>query len=284
MLGSRLLIKLLLRILLPAALVVAVLIALARFEVLDAPLRRLAEDIGLIHQETRSTSQIILEELREVYALETVEYIYRTVFPFDYMPDTTNLADIMNTLRYNSGSIDEVLGEDQRLYFDAFNLSDEVGLAEDEFVVLTVRVYAGFDLAGTPLAAGGGAADGAAGDATGGTPISAPDMVTVETIEESGRRHARVRIPPATVTEILIEDVDPSTYHYPDVGLDPEGWREVAAFVAEHVEARTIEEGILEDARENAQALVRTLLLSAGIDQVSFENEAKSSENSDERR
>ncbi|MFO7780370.1 MAG: hypothetical protein R6W94_01950, partial [Spirochaetia bacterium] len=148
-LGSRVLTKVLLRILLPAALVLAVLIALVRFEILDAPLRRLAEDIGLMSRETRSTSQIILEELRDVYALETVEYIYRTVFPFDYMPETTNLTDILNTLRYNSGPINEVLTEDQQLYFDAFNLADEVGLAEEEFIVLTVRVYAGFDLAGT---------------------------------------------------------------------------------------------------------------------------------------
>ena len=260
MLGSRVLIKVLLRILLPAVLVVAVLIALVRFEILDAPLRRLAEDIGLISRETRSTSQIILEELREVYAIETVEYIYRTVFPFDYMPETTDLTDILNTLRYNSGPINEVLSEDQQLYFDAFNLADEVGLAEEEFIVLTVRVYAGFDLAGSRLAGG------------------------VDTDEESGRRHARIGMPPAEVTDILIEDVDPSTYHYPDVGLDAEGWREVATFVSEHVEARTIEEGILEDARRNARDMVRSLLLSAGIDQVSFENEAKSSANSEERR
>jgi hypothetical protein len=260
-LGSRVLIKVLLRILLPAALVVAVLITLVRFEILDAPLRRLAEDIGLISRETRSTSQIILEELREVYALETVEYIYRTVFPFDYMPETTDLTDILNTLRYNSGPIDEVLSEDQQLYFDAFNLADDVGLAEEEFIVLTVRVYAGF-----------------------GEGAPSPEYVTVDTDEESGRRHARIGMPPAAVTDILIEDVDPSTYHYPDVGLDAEGWREVATFVSEHVEARTIEEGILEDARRNARDLVRTLLLSAGIDQVSFENEAKSSANSEERR
>ncbi|NBF40506.1 MAG: DUF4230 domain-containing protein [Spirochaetes bacterium] len=271
-LGSRVLIKVLLRILLPAALVVAVLIALVRFEILDAPLRRLAEDLGLMSRETRSTSQIILEELREVYALETVEYIYRTVFPFDYMPETTDLTDILNTLRYNSGPIDEVLTDDQQLYFDAFNLADEVGLAEEEFIVLTVRVYAGFDLAGTPLAAGGGA------------PAPEPDVVTVDTDEESGRRQARIGMPPAEVTDILIEDVDPSTYHYPDVGLDAEGWRKVAAFVSEHVEARTIEEGILEDARRNARDLVRSLLLSAGIDQISFENEPKSSANSEERR
>lgn len=278
MLGSRVLTKVLLRILLPAALVLAVLIALVRFEILDAPLRRLAEDIGLMSRETRSTSQIILEELRDVYALETVEYIYRTVFPFDYMPETTNLTDILNTLRYNSGPINEVLTEDQQLYFDAFNLADEVGLAEEEFIVLTVRVYAGFDLAGTRLATG--KAESGAGSE--GSP--SPDYVTVDTDEESGRRYARIGMPPAAVTDILIEDVDPGTYHYPDVGLDAEGWREVAAFVSEHVERRTIEEGILEDARRNARDLVRTLLLSSGIDQVSFENEAKSPANSEERR
>ncbi|MFP4566144.1 MAG: DUF4230 domain-containing protein [Spirochaetaceae bacterium] len=260
MLGLRFLAGVLPRVLLPVALAAAVFIALVRFEILDAPLRRLAEDIGLMSRETRSSSQIVLEELREVYALDTVEYIYRTVFPFDYMPDTTDLADIMNTLRYTSGPIDEVLSEDQQLYFGAVNLAEDVGLGEQEFMVLTVRISAGLDRAGTPFAA------------------------EVDTDEESGHRHARVRIPPATVTDILIEDVDPAGYPYPDVGLDAEGWRSVAAFVTEHIEDRTIEEGILEDARENARALVRTLLLSAGIDQVSFEKEAKRSANSDERR
>jgi hypothetical protein len=93
-----------------------------------------------------------------------------------------------------------------------------------------------------------------------------------------------VRIPEAAVTDIVIEDVDPSTYPYPDVGLNAEEWREVAEFVSKHVEARTIDEGILSDARENARELVRSLLISAGIDQVSFANEENNSANSEDRR
>jgi hypothetical protein len=71
--------------------------------------------------------------------------------------------------------------------------------------------------------------------------------------------------------------------------MDAEGWREVAAFVSQHVEARTIEEGILESATANARELVRNLLLSAGIDEVSFAqpsslNDANNEANSEERR
>jgi hypothetical protein len=272
--GTRLLLKLLARVAAPALLVAVLLVVLVRLDILDAPLRNLAEDIGILSRETRSSSEVLLEELGEIYRLNTVEYIYRTVFPFDYMPETTDLTDIMATIRESRGSLDEVLSADQRLYFDAFNLADEVGLGEEEFLVLTVRVFAGFDLAGTPFEGAG--ARGAA-------------YVTVEPDGSGEGRRATVRIPPAEVTDIVIEDVDPATYPYPDVGLDADGWRRVAAFIAEHVEARTVDEGILETATDNARELVTTLLLSAGIDQVSFvqpssANDAKSPANSESRR
>jgi hypothetical protein len=297
--GTKLLMKLLLRVVAPAVLVVLLLVALVRLDVLDAPLRSLAEGLGIMSRRTRSTSEVLLEELREVYELNTVEYIYRTVFPYDYMPETTSLADVMQTIRTTSGPVDEVLSEEQRLYFGAYNVAEEVGLGEEEFLVLTVRVFAGFDLEGTPFSAeGGGGGPGENGDAAeGGNPRPAlvsgreaarPAYVAVEPLDGGGRR-ATVRIPPATVTDIVIEDVDPATYRYPDVGMDAEGWRDVAAFVSQHVEARTIEEGILESATANARELVRNLLLSAGIDEVSFAqpsslNDANNEANSEERR
>lgn len=273
MVATKLLAKLLLRVGAPALAAVLILLALVRLDILDAPLRALAEDLGIIRRDRRSTSQIVLEELREIYQLTTVEYIYRTVFPYDYMPETTSLAEVLETIRGTTGPIDEALSPDQRLFFDAYNVAEEAGLAEEEFLVLTVRVFAGFELEGTPFAAGG-------------TDRQSP--VTVERLDGGGRR-ATVRIPPAAVTDIVIEDVDPATYRFPDVGIDAEGWRQVAAFVSQHVEARTVEEGILEAATANARELVRTLLRSAGIEEVSFDqsasaNEANSEANSEERR
>ena len=275
--GTRLLVKLLLRIALPALLAVAVIVALVRFELLAGPLRALAEDIGIMSRETVSTSEVMLEELGEIYRLETVEYIYRTVFPYDYMPDSTSMTEVMRTVRETTAPLDEALPEDQKLYFDAYNLAEDVGLSEEEFLVLTVRVFAGFELAGTPFS--GTADTGAPPDAA-----AAADYIRIEPLPDGERRRAGVRLPQPTVTDIVIEDVDPATYRYPDVGLDAEGWRRVAGFISEHVEARTIEDGILDTAEANARELVRTLLLSAGIDQVSFENEANSDANSEDRR
>lgn len=273
--GTRLLVKLLLRIALPALLAVAVIVALVRFDLLAGPLRALAEDIGIMSRETVSTSEVMLEELGEIYRLETVEYIYRTVFPYDYMPDSTSMAEVMRTIRETTAPLDEALPDDQKLYFDAYNLAEDIGLSEEEFLVLTVRVFAGFDLADTPFA---GPAD------TGAPDVAAVDYVRVEPLPDGAGRRAHVRLPQPTVTDIVIEDVDPATYRYPDLGMDAEGWRRVAGFVSDHVEARTIEDGILDTARANARELVRTLLLSAGIDQVSFENEANSGANSEDRR
>lgn len=267
--GTKLLLRILAAVVGAVVVVAAALWILVRFEILEDPLRSIAEDLGIVSAERVSTSSLLLEELRDIYMLNTVEYIYRTVFPFDYMPESTSMPEIMDAIREGSGPIDEILTAEEQLFFDAANLAEEVGLGGEEFIVLTVRVYAGFDLEGTPYGAGTAAAG---------------RWVTVQQDPENGRRTAHVRPPKAAVTDIVIEDVDPDTYRYPDVGMDAESWREIAAFVSEHVENRTVEEGILETARANARELVRNLLLSAGLDQVSFANEANRSANSDERR
>jgi hypothetical protein len=252
-------------------------------DVLENPLRSLALDLGIVRRERISSSSVLLKELRDIYALNTVEYIYRTVFPYDYMPETTSMDEIMEAIRNGEGPVDRILEPEQRLYFDAHNLAQEVGLGGDEFIVLTVRAFAGFDLDGTAFADAGRDPGGATAE-PGRDPASrAAPYVSLENTED-GFRIAHVRIPRAAVTDIIIEDVDPDTYSYPDVGMDAEAWREVAEFVSEHVKERTIEEGILDTAASNARGLVETLLLSAGIDQVSFENEAKSSANSESRR
>lgn len=262
--GTKLLVKLILRLLAPAAAVALVVVVLVRLELIENPLRSVAEELGLINRTKLAASAVLLEELRSIYRLNTVEYIYRTVFPFDYMPETTDYADIMESIRTSSGPANEALTDDQRMYLDALNIAEEVGLGEEEFLVLTVRVAAGFDLEGTVQE----------GTPHGGATISRDD--------ETGRRTARVSIPPAAVTDVVIEDVDPQTYSYPDVGMDAEQWREVAGFVAEYIEARTVEEGILEAAGENARELTRNLLIAAGIDHVTFANERNNSANSEE--
>jgi hypothetical protein len=149
------LIKLLWRVAVPGVVAALLVVPFVRLDILDDPLRALALDLGIIREETTSSSSVLLQELRDVYRLTTVEYIYRTVFPFDYMPEQTDMDEIMAEIRSGSGPLEEILSEKQLLYFDAHNLAEEVGLGSEEFLVLTVRVHAGFDLTGTPYAAAG---------------------------------------------------------------------------------------------------------------------------------
>ena len=147
--GSKLLLKLLLRLLAPALVLALVVVLLVRLEIIENPVRFVAEELGIVSRTKTAGSTLLLEELRSIYRLNTMEYIYRTVFPFDYMPETTDYSEVMNTIRNSAVPAGEALTEDQRLYFDAANLAEDVGLEEEEFLVLTVRVFAGFDLENT---------------------------------------------------------------------------------------------------------------------------------------
>ncbi|MFP4638761.1 MAG: hypothetical protein ACLFM6_10020 [Spirochaetaceae bacterium] len=247
------LLRVLRRILLPAALAVALAFAggtaLDHFGVIEEPLHTLARSLGLAERRTYRSSQVILEHLGEVHELDTVAYIHRTVFPFDY--DTPR----------------------------ARALAEDVGLEAEEFVVVTVQVTAGYELSDIDELHVRPVEAGPEQEAT------RPDTAGAESATGAGEGPGvHVRVPPASVTEVVVEDVDPETYDYPDVAMDAAGWSEVAAFVTEHAETRTVAEGIIEEAEDNARSLVRTLLLQAGFDYVSFAKEAKSSANGEERR
>jgi hypothetical protein len=52
--------------------------------------------------------------------------------------------------------------------------------------------------------------------------------------------------------------------------VDAEEWREISSFVAEEARRRTVEEGILREAEENARVFLTTLLTEAGFAQIRF--------------
>ncbi len=233
--------------------------------ILRLPTELLPQVFGVFHREQRSGHELLLTEVHDLYRFHTVEYVYRSVFPYDYMAPHLSLASILRSIRAGSGSIAEMLNEEEQRFLDAYNISLQAGLRTDtaaaEFVVVTVVVRAGFDLADTVFAR--------------------PDEATPEqlssvfSVEESlnqaagtSLRIAHMTTPPAVITELRVEDVNPETYSYPDVSLSPEGWRSIAQFVREHARSETISDGILRTAEQNGHRLLETLLLQLGYDSV----------------
>ena len=107
--------------------------------------------IRLRRTETISSSVVTLQAVRNVYTFNTVEYVHRAVFPYDYLPEGFTRDSILAPTRNASGPLDESLSPGELLSLEAYNLATEIGLNPDarrHFVVVTVVLAAGFDLEG----------------------------------------------------------------------------------------------------------------------------------------
>ena len=215
---------------------------------------------GLLRSQVRTfSSREILEEISDVYRLHTVEYVYRMVFPHDFYPPELNLSMVFDSLGRGNGTPEELLTPEELAYLRAYNIAYEAGLPTapegDQFVVVTARVRAGY--------------------AT--TPEDQPDLFRLEppadatapvTPEET---RITVFLPEAEIRGVTIEDLNQENYPYPPARVDAEEWRAISSFVGEQAKARTIRDGILDEAREKAVSFLGGLLEEAGFREVHFE-------------
>lgn len=226
----------------------------------------------LFRREERFSSEEILAEIRDLSQLQTVEYVYRMVFPHDFYTEGITLSSILDRLAAGGGSAEEILSQDELLYLRAHNLAAETGLATgpdgDAFVVVTARVRAGYNLDQPgELFTLQGAGSSRAGGGEDAPPPLEPGAAPEET-------RVVVRLPEAEVVRLIIEDLGAAAYPYPEARVDAEEWRAISSFVGGAAELRTVEAGILEEARENTRQFLAGLLEQAGFAEVRFAAES----------
>ncbi len=233
---------------------------------------------SLSQVKTESASLVLLEEMHELLRFNTVQYVYRVVFPYDFMkagiseasiweslrshdprlaatiPSAKRLADLLNA----KGDLRTLgLDADESLWLACWKLCREIGLPYQKpdyaFLVSTIVVEAGFDFTGTVFAD--------------------PESATAEELGatfwvENGTR-AVLKLPKARITDVRIEDrLDGQ---FPDISLKPSQWKQIAEFISDYYETKPIQEGILADAQKNAAAFVGELLKSSGYVESSVE-------------
>ena len=221
--------------------------------------------VRLQRSETWSSSTVTLEAVRDLYAFNTVEYVHRAVFPYDYLPEGVSLTEILAKLRTADSTVRDALSPDEYLYFQTYNLAVDIGMdlsGRRDFVVVTVVVIAGFDLTGSWLAA---PSELDAAKAAGG--------FRVETIDtpEGDLLRAVLSPPSPIITEIRVEDIVGEEYPYPDISIGADAWRRVAEFVEAQVMGMPEIADLLTIAGANGQDFVRDVLLRAGYGEVIFE-------------
>ena len=194
------------------------------------------------HEET-AYSAAILEQVRDISRLDTIEFVYKTVFPYDLIGKDTDFRRLVS--RFKDG---EKLGIEEIKQLSVLGIAAEAGidLLEEnyEFTVISARIKAGFDF----------------GEDVG-------DSVRID------RENSRITIdlPPAVITDIIIEDSHSGNYEYPDIDVSPEQWKTLTAILSEKLVLEAAERDITGIAEERGRELIRGLFSNAGFSEIMFE-------------
>jgi hypothetical protein len=232
---------------------VLILILLGVVFVLTAkPLFNLDLGIQLIKNERTTVSVSVLREVRDIFTFNTVEYVYKTVFPHDFIPASLDWQSLLSKREQNME-----ISYEERDYLTVYDLCSRFGIRLDrqnyDFVVVTSIITAGYDITDT-----------------------AYEEITEETnieeyvrISESGKTLS-LKLPEPQIVNFVIEDAASRHYFYPDIEIKPEHWKLLSAYVAGKVKKQVLEEGILHKAGEKGEKFIERIMLDAGFSKVKF--------------
>lgn len=239
---------------------------MAGLRIADVTARDLLENAGILSVERRASAELVSRDVRALAELNTVRYTMQRIFPYDFMDRGLTYRQVQGKLSSSTKAAEDVLSPTELRYWRAYNLALEAGLdprpEAAEFVVVTTTLYVGYAV---------DALRESVDDADGPTD-PADRFVTLDTREVEGeeQRRAEVRLPEPTILNVVVQDVRPEEYPYPDVAISPDAWRQIAQFVAEQAKPATVREELFERARNNTEALITKVLTQAGVGRVTF--------------
>ena len=208
-------------------------------------------DFGILTDRTTATSTIVALAGRDLMRLNTLEAVYKVVFPYDFIPQDHDWKAFNDSIAEGYRPRGEEAGWLEVLY-----LSDSAGLditqRANDFIVVTVVAKLGFDLEAFATESRS-VANGSVG------PISVRTDGTVV-----------VNVPRVVVNEIIIEDSSSADYHYPDVGVSPEGWKLISEYVAASIPRRLEADGLFGEAEAAGRGFLSGFFREAGYESVKF--------------
>ena len=220
-------------------LLIAIIVGAVGFYLFGLPLIDI--DLSLQREKRVSTSVAVLERVRDILNLNTVEMVYKVVFPYDFVPADMNWTLFLKQHRESRRMSPLEIG-----YLETYTLCNEIGIQlerkKNEFVVVTTIIKGGFDLSSL-----------------------AEHYVIVG--DQNG---ITITMPRAIVTDFIIEDTGSEMYSYPDIDIDPERWQKISAFIQKRMINTAVSGGILQFAEENGKQFIERFFLDAGYSSVNF--------------
>lgn len=233
--------------------VLAIIVILgAAFFLLAKPLFNIDLQERFKRKRTTTASVAVLEEVRDLFLFQTVEYIYKTVFPYDFAP-----ADYDWRALLRKAAEQAPLSAEETEHLSIYRFCEDIGIKLDsnryEFVVLTAVVRGGFDLKGTVYE----------------SPEEHENLDKYIYVDEE-EKTLYLRLPEPVIVDFAIEDPTAENYPYPDIEISPDNWKKLTNFVSLKIREQVISEGILTIAKQRGEAFVEKLLIDAGLKQIVF--------------
>jgi hypothetical protein len=207
---------------------------------------------GIIRDTTVSSSVATLTQVRNVLSLNTLEVVRKVVFPYDFVPAEMDWNLFLKIREKRALSLLEMT------YLETYELCMDIGIdlrkKRREFVVVTAIIKAGFDLSNPVFT----------------TPEQAGSALADNYIRSESDGGVTIMMPPAVITDLIIEDADTDSYPYPDMQIGPENWKKLTSFVKGRIENETTADNILALATENGRQFLRRVFLDTGYSEVRF--------------
>ena len=197
--------------------------------------------LPFIYNTKSAYTEIILRDIHKVSNLSTVEYIYKSVFPFDFIDKDTNWKTILSKNAKNE-FLSEVETDKLRLYNQCKSIGINLESNIYDFVVITSIVEAGLNLENGFHS----------------------DDILIE------GKNITLRIPDTIITNFIIEDPDSSRYQYPDLDVNPMQWKQITDYVEEKIRLKVLKDGILKNAELRGNEFIKSVLLESGWENVTF--------------
>jgi len=234
-------------------LILLILIAAAALIILSEDIFNITIPNPFVKIDKTAYSTAILEQVRDISRLNTIEFIYKTVFPYDLIDDNTDWKLLVS--RFKAG---DKLNPQEFEMLSILGIASEAGInLLDEsylFAVITAKIKAGFDFSGTVF------------ESIELTPEAVDDSIRIN--REAGI--IEIKLPPAVITEVIIEDADSSSYDYPDIDISPEQWKTLTSILSRMLRTEASKRNITETAERRGRRLIEELLKNSGYKEVIF--------------
>ncbi|MDC7125063.1 MAG: DUF4230 domain-containing protein [Spirochaetales bacterium] len=195
-----------------------------------------------VKEENISSSEIILKEVRELTELNSIEYIYKMVFPYDLLSPNTDISTILyKQQNKNKLSPDEI--KTLSVYKIALSSGIDILDKDFNFAVVKIKIKAGYDFS---------------------------DNMNLSVNIDKNDNSITLKLPKVSINDVVIEDQQSANYNYPDLNVSPENWRVLSKMLSEEAQKRALAAGIIESAKNSGKKIIEKFLTSAGYENIIF--------------